>query len=104
MIDLNQLDHNIHQWAEDRDLINPDNTTSQALKVSEEVGELARGVLKNDERLIVDSLGDVYVTLSILAQQCGYNLADCVQHAWDEIKDRKGETINGTFIKEEHGL
>jgi len=27
------------------------------------------------------------------------NLHECYLSAWDKIKDRKGETINGTFIK-----
>lgn len=29
----------------------------------------------------------------------GLNLNDCLLAAWNEIKDRKGKTINGTFIK-----
>jgi len=24
-----------------------------------------------------------------------------LEHAWNEIKDRKGKTVNGTFIKQE---
>ena len=27
------------------------------------------------------------------------NLTECANLAWDEIKDRKGNTINGVFIK-----
>jgi|LakMenEpi03Aug12_release.lakeMendotaPanAssembly.Ray.scaffolds.fasta_scaffold416844_3 hypothetical protein len=30
----------------------------------------------------------------------GCDLNDCIYSAWLEIKDRKGKTINGTFIKE----
>lgn len=26
---------------------------------------------------------------------------DCIQYAWDEIKDRKGKMIDGVFVKEE---
>ena len=26
---------------------------------------------------------------------------NCVQSAWDEIKDRKGRMIDGVFVKEE---
>ena len=27
-------------------------------------------------------------------------LTDCVQAAWDDIKDRKGRMIDGVFVKE----
>lgn len=33
------------------------------------------------------------------AYSYGLNLNDCILAAWKEIKDRKGKTINGTFIK-----
>lgn len=33
------------------------------------------------------------------AYSYGLNLNDCLNGAWEEIKDRKGTTINGTFIK-----
>lgn len=29
----------------------------------------------------------------------GLDLVQCLESAWEEIKDRKGKTINGTFIK-----
>jgi len=40
-------------------------------------------------------------TLNYLAELLGYNLTECANGAWLEIKDRKGKTINGTFIKNE---
>ena len=75
--------------------------SKQLNKLIEEVGELASGLNKNNEELIIDSIGDVYVTLAILAQQLGLEIEDCVQQAYQEIKGRKGRTINGLFIKEE---
>ena len=51
--------------------------------------------------MLKDGIGDVIVTLVILAEQQGLSLEECLQAAWDEIKDRKGKTVNGTFIKEE---
>ncbi|WP_244999796.1 PD-(D/E)XK nuclease family protein [Macrococcoides bohemicum] len=47
-----------------------------------------------------DGIGDTIVTLIILAQQHGMTIEECLQYAYDEIKGRKGKTINGTFIKE----
>lgn len=45
---------------------------------------------------------DKYILLYIsrVCNSYGYSLEECLQAAWNEIKDRKGKTINGTFIKE----
>ena len=45
-------------------------------------------------------LGDVLVTLTISANQLGTDLETCLQIAYDKIKNRKGKTINGNFVKE----
>ena len=37
-------------------------------------------------------------TIAILSN---LNIEDCVQHAYDQIKDRKGRLIDGVFVKEE---
>lgn len=34
-----------------------------------------------------------------VAQNYGYDLTECLNLAWNEIKDRKGKTVRGTFIK-----
>ena len=47
-----------------------------------------------------DAIGDVVVTLIILAQQIGTTFEDCVMLAYDEIKDRRGKLVDGVFIKE----
>ena len=64
------------------------------------MGELATSLLRDDRDGIIDGLGDVFVTLVILAQQQGLSLYDCVISAYSEIKDRKGQTVNNVFIKE----
>ena len=71
------------------------------VKVMEELGELANGINKNKQDLIIDSIGDVYVVLVILCMQLGLDINDCIKVAYNEIKDRKGEMVNGTFVKEE---
>ena len=89
----------IEQWATDRGLHKTDSRT-QLLKTVEEVGELATSLLRDDRDGIIDGLGDVFVTLVILAQQQDLSLYDCVIAAYSEIKDRKGKTVNNVFIKE----
>lgn len=90
----------IRQWAQDRNLVEGSTPASQMLKLTEELGELANAINKNKKAELVDSVGDVVVVLTIIAQMYGFKIEDCVDHAYDEIKDRKGRMINGTFVKE----
>ena len=46
-------------------------------------------------------LGDVLVTLVIMAKQLDIDLEECLYLAYKKIKDRQGKTIDGVFIKEE---
>lgn len=90
----------IRQWAQDRNLIEGSSPASQMLKLTEELGELANAINKNKKVELVDSVGDVVVVLTIIAQMYGFKIEDCVNHAYIEIKDRKGRMVNGTFVKE----
>lgn len=95
-----ELHEAIIQWAENRNMISPKNTSRQYIKVSEELGEIAEGINKNNREQVEDSLGDILVTLIILAQDLNFDLLDCLNSAYNVIKDRKGKTINGVFVKE----
>ena len=39
--------------------------------------------------------------LKAIAHKLGYDFADCFELAYNEIKDRKGKWIDGSFVKEE---
>ena len=95
-----ELHEAIIQWAENRSMISPKNTSRQYIKVREELGESAEGINKNNREQVEDSLGDILVTLIILAQDLNFDLLDCLNSAYNVIKDRKGKTINGVFVKE----
>lgn len=96
---INELIKQVEQWSIDKDLHKAD-PTRQALKVWEESGEVGAALSRNKLDDLKDGIGDTVVTLIILAQQYGWSLQECLQYAYDEIKDRRGETKNGTFIKE----
>ena len=98
---MDELINNVKLWAENKNLLKKENTQAQMLKVLEEVGETAGALLKKKDKEILDGLGDSFVTLIILCYQLGLEPKDCLQAAWDEIKNRKGKTVNGTFIREE---
>lgn len=87
-------------WANERGLLKPENKLMQMGKMVSEVGELCDAIIKDDKNGQIDGIGDVLVTLIILSNQLGYDIEDCLEVAYNEIKNRKGETINGTFIKE----
>ena len=90
----------IEQWAHDRNLVEGSDAKTQLLKTMEELGELAKAVGKNDKPQIVDGIGDVIVTLVIVALQCGTSVPEATAAAYEEIKDRKGRMVNGLFQKE----
>ena len=95
------LAHRVEQWAKERGLDNPDNSTAQALKLFEEAGELAQAHLKEHEADGKDAVGDILVVLTIYCQQKGWSIAECFELAYNEIKNRKGKMVNGSFVKSE---
>jgi len=91
---------NVIQWASDKYLLKKENSLAQMAKITEEVGEVASALLKKDTPKLIDGIGDVVVTLIILAEQNNLRIEDCLEVAWVEISNRKGKTVGGTFIKE----
>jgi phosphoribosyl-ATP pyrophosphohydrolase len=89
-------------WAKERNLIKLGNAPKQLIKLSEEVGELGSAFLKNDFNEIKDAIGDIQIVLMILSEQLGIDYNKCLEDAYNVIKNRKGKTINGTFVKDEN--
>lgn len=87
-------------WATQKGIFTPDNLKNQTLKMVAEAGEVADAVLKGDEDEVKMEIGDVLVTLTLLCGMQGYCMEDALQLAYNKIKDRKGKTVGGTFIKE----
>ena len=100
---MDELTHKIQQWAIDKGL-DEAQPEKQMLKLVEEFGELAEGLAKGDMDKVVDSIGDVHVVLTILAMQLDLDIRECIQTAYNEIKDRNGKMINGVFVKEDDYL
>lgn len=91
---------NIRGWAEARNLVEGSTPEKQFVKLVEETGELAAGIMRKNRGAIMDGIGDAVVVLTILAAQHGVTIEECIDAAWDEIKDRKGRMIDGVFVKE----
>jgi NTP pyrophosphatase (non-canonical NTP hydrolase) len=90
----------IRGWAEARNLVDGSTPEKQFTKLVEETGELAAGIMRQNKGAIMDGIGDAVVVLTILAAQHGVTIEECIDAAWDEIKDRKGRMIDGVFVKE----
>ena len=56
--------------------------------------------LEELQEQLEDGIGDVMVTLIILAHLCNTDALSCLERAFNEIKDRKGQMIDGAFVKE----
>lgn len=150
---MKQTNDKIIKWLRDNkiDTLDPE---KQYLKIVEEVGELARGLLKDDKELIKDAIGDIYVALvgyslqhniddiyegednlhktqktihtlrsfiyhlqesyywmsyyktrrcivylEYLAVNEGLSFKECVEHAYNEIKNRDIKIIKGVAVK-----
>ena len=92
---------NIREWAKERGIYDRGDSNTQYVKLMEEAGELAQGLLKKDKPEIIDAIGDMVVVLTNLAHMEGMDIEDCVQSAYTEIKNRQGKMVNGTFVKDD---
>ncbi len=156
---MDELNKKILQWAKDRELDKKGTVEAQKIKTVEELAELIKAMCKDKKDDIIDSIGDVYVTLVIgnmldtntemnalacigsdeveytkelllehlldcsryilglqyvrelialiiktLYNVCKYykvDFTDCVESAYNVIKNRKGKVVDGQYIKEE---
>jgi len=96
---LSQFDL-IREWADERGLYENGDAKTQALKLVEEVGETCRAILKEDHEEVIDGIGDCVVVLTNLAELVGVPIEECIEAAYDEIKNRKGKMANGTYVKQ----
>ena len=47
-----------------------------------------------------DGIGDMLVTIILLAKMVNMDTVDCLQSAYDVIKKRTGKMVNGQFVKD----
>jgi len=90
----------IREWADERGLYEKGDPKTQALKLVEEVGETCRAILKKDREEVIDGIGDCVVVLTNLAELVGVPIEICIAAAYEEIKNRKGKMVNGTYKKD----
>ena len=92
--------NNIKKWGAERGITDGD-PSRQLNKLTEELGDLAEGFNKKVPEQVEDSLGDMFVVMTLFAEQNGLDIVSCIQSAYDIIKDREGKNIDGVFVKKE---
>lgn len=112
----------IQQWGRDRGILDNSTPLGQSRKTVEEVRELVeeaailhacdtinQGPYEKDEDYrkatldnLADALGDIFVTLVMIAGCAKLDINACVAQAYEEIKNRKGKMNDkGVWVKEE---
>ena len=89
----------IREWAKEKGIYNSGDSKTQYIKLMEEAGELAQAILKQDKAEIKDAIGDMIVVLTNLARLEDMYVEDCIGSAYEIIKNRSGQMVNGTFVK-----
>ena len=95
---LEELILKVNAWHHARNLIQGSTDAAQYVKLSEESGELAGNIARGKD--IRDDIGDMLVVLINIATRNGHTLQQCLEVAYNDIKDRKGKMVDGVFIKE----
>lgn len=90
---------NIRNWAREKGIYDSGDSKTQYVKLMEEAGELAQAILKQDKAEIKDAIGDMIVVLTNLAYLENMKVEDCIESAYNVIKNRSGKMVNGTFVK-----
>lgn len=96
-----ELELSIVRWSEARKIIPNSTPIAQLQKLEEEVSELRDGIESNNPEEIIDGVGDCVVCLINICALLDVNLTDCLESAYEQIKDRKGfMNEQGIFVKE----
>jgi hypothetical protein len=96
--DLVKLVGNVVSWHYERNLIKGSTDKDQYCKLIQEAGELSDSICKGKD--VSDDIGDMLVVLINIAERNNLSLSACLERAWDDIKHRKGQMVDGVFIKE----
>lgn len=95
---MEDLVEKIAQWHRDRNLIDGSTDKDQYMKLIQETGELSDNICKG--RDISDDIGDMMVVLINIATRNNLTITQCLEAAYNDIKDRRGRMIDGVFVKE----
>ena len=101
-----KLQEKVIEWAKDRNILENSTAIKQIHKTREELYETLsalRDLEQGRESIleVADGIGDMLVTIILLANIVGLDSVDCLADAYEEIKNRKGKMVDGLFVKDE---
>lgn len=97
---FNTLKPLVEQWFVDRGLDKRDGS-GQLEKLQEEVDELKQAYIEVNRDEEIDAVGDILVVLIGYCLQRGLDIEECLEVAYNVIKNRTGKVVNGVFVKDE---
>jgi len=96
-----ELEMKIVQWSEARKIIPNSTPFAQSIKAVEEINELVDALRDNNKIEAIDAIGDTVVCLINVCALLDVNLTDCLEAAYEQIKDRSGTMReDGIFYKD----
>jgi len=97
-----ELEMKVVQWSEARKIIPNSTPFAQSMKAVEEINELVDALRDNNKIDAIDAVGDTVVCLINVCALLDVNLTDCLEAAYEQIKDRRGYmNAEGIFVKEQ---
>ena len=97
-----ELEMKVVQWSEARKIIPNSTPAAQFKKLQEEINELYEAMSNDDMDMVIDGIGDSMVCLINICALYDINLTDCLEAAYNQIKDRRGYmNAEGIFVKEQ---
>jgi NTP pyrophosphatase (non-canonical NTP hydrolase) len=100
-VTLDNLEELLWEWGVDKGILPYPDPVAQFEKTVEEVEELKEAIIFGDRDEVRDAIGDIFVTLVMQTQAWDLYMGECVQQAYNQIKNRKGRMVNGQFVKEQ---
>jgi len=95
---------NVIRWSEARGIIPNSTSLAQYKKAQEEMHELLTAITDRDRAGIIDGVGDILVCLINVCALEDVSMTQCLEAAYQEIKDRRGTLgKDGIFRKEANG-
>lgn len=95
------LELKVIRWGEARGIVKNSTPMAQWSKTHEEVVELLQAITLNDREAMIDAYGDILVTLIMGCACADLDLTTCLEHAYNQIKNRSGHlNKDGVFVKE----
>lgn len=99
-METDELIEAVKEWRRNLRIDNPD---KQMLHCYEECAEAGRYIIREDWDLekIKSELGDIAVTVIVMADILGLDFRECLEVAHKKNAKRTGQVIKGNFVKSE---